>query len=512
MKTLLHTVLLLVSIALFSQKGTVDNAINEGQIMADRGNGFYKNPIFPGNYGDPTLVRVKDDYYVAFSRTNGIVIWHSKDLVNWKPVVRHRLPEGYNTVWAIDLQYFDGKFHIYMPIKDFPNKKEEAFGNFVIIAKNPEGPWSDPINLEIEAPGSDYSGIDPGFIQTPKGEKYLYLNHGWVVSLNNEGTKAVSKPQKVYDGWNYPNDWVVECKCLESPKLFYKDGYYFMVSAQGGTNGPSTAHMSIVARAKHPLGPWENSPHNPLTHTFSQEEAFWHQGHGTVFEGADGSWWTIFHGRNNNFVEMGRPCLLMPIEWTNDGWPIQKIGVKSDDLIPKIKGENTGHGLALSDNFDTETLGMQWYYDNAKKENFISGNGKLIMKASGESFRSASEIYNFAPNDSYEIIVKIQSASKKTLAGLRMGYEGIVTDGETVSIAEGPDWRLRQSVYKLKNKKAVWLKIKNSRKDVSMFYSEDGANWTKFDCSVRSHESYKYSLFSYGTGEAVFETFKYKGL
>jgi beta-xylosidase len=253
MKTLLHTMILLFSISLFAQKG--DNVKNEGQLLADKGNGFYKNPIFPGNYGDPTLVRVKDDYYVAFSRTNGVVIWHSKDLVNWKPVVRHRLPEGYNTVWAIDLQYFNGKFHIYMPIKDFPNKKEEAFGNFVIIADKPEGPWSDPINLEIEVPKDDYSGIDPGFIQTPEGEKYLYVNHGWAMRLNDEGTKAISKPKRVYDGWDYPKDWVVECKCLESPKLFYKEGYYYMVSAEGGTSGPSTAHMSIVARAKHPLGP-----------------------------------------------------------------------------------------------------------------------------------------------------------------------------------------------------------------------------------------------------------------
>jgi xylan 1,4-beta-xylosidase len=202
----------------------------------------------------------------------------------------------------------------------------------------------------------------------------------------------------------------------------------------------------------------------------------------------------------------------MPIEWTKDGWPIQKKGAKTDDLIPKIKGENVEHGLPLSDNFGAEALGIQWYYDNAKKGNFISGKGQLIIKASGENFRSASEMYNFAPNDSYEITVKIQATSKKTFAGIRMGYEGIVTDGETVFLAEGPDWRLRQSVYTLINKKSVWLKIKNNRKDLSMFYSEDGTNWTKFDCSLRSHDSYKYSLFSYGTGQAVFESFRYQGL
>lgn len=512
MKSVITIFLFFLTLSIFAQTSRTEKVQNEGQLIADKNNGYYKNPIFPGNYGDPTLVRVKEDYYVAFSRSNGIVIWHSKDLVNWKPVIRHRLPEEYNTVWAIDLQYFDGKFHVYMPIKEYPNKKEGAFGNFVIMAEKPEGPWSDPINLEIEVPEGDYSGIDPGFIQTPRGEKFLYLNHGWMVRLNNEGTKAISKPIRVYDGWDYPKDWVVECKCLESPKLFYRNGYYYMVSAEGGTSGPSTAHMSIVARAKHPLGPWENSPHNPLTHTYSQEEAFWHQGHGTVFEAADGSWWTIYHGRIKDFTEMGRPALLMPIEWTKDGWPIQKKEVKSDDLILKPKGENSGHGLALSDNFETNEPGIQWYYDNAKRANFKFANKQLQMKASGDSYKTASEIYNYAPNKSFEVIVKLSGASKKAISGLRLGNEGIATDGATVFFAEGPDWRLKQSIYTLKNKNAVWLKIKNSQKDISLFYSEDGTNWTKFDCSVRAHDSYKYSLFSYGTGDVQFETFRYQGL
>lgn len=512
MKSIITIFLLFIPLSFYAQNSRPERVQNEGQVLADKNNGYYKNPIFPGNYGDPSLVRVKDDYYVAFSRSNGIIIWHSKDLVNWKPLIRHRLPAGYNTIWAIDLKYFNNKFYVYMPIRDFPNKTAGAFGNFVITAEKPEGPWSDPINLEIEIPDGDYSGIDPGFIQTPEGEKYLYVNHGWAMQLNDEGTKAISKPTMVYDGWDYPKDWVVECKCLESPKLFYKDGFYYMVSAEGGTSGPSTAHMSIVARAKHPMGPWENSPYNPLTHTYNQEEAFWHQGHGTVFEAANGTWWTIFHGRVKNFTEMGRPTLLMPIEWTKDGWPIQKNGYNSNALIPKPKGENVGHGLPLSDNFENENPSIQWYYDNSKVSNFIFGNGQLEMKASGDSFKTASEIYNYAPNISFEVIVKVNGASKNTISGIRLGNEGIATDGEQVFLAEGPDWRVNQSIYSLKNKKGVWLKIKNMQKDLSLFYSEDGENWIKFDCSLRAHDSYKYSLFSYGKGEVIFKNFNYLGL
>ena len=97
----------------FSQ--TLDRATQvrkEKQPIADQGNGYYKNPILAGNFGDPSIITLGEDYYVAFSRSNGVMIWHSRDLVNWNPIHRHRLPEGYNTVWAIDLQYFNDQFHI----------------------------------------------------------------------------------------------------------------------------------------------------------------------------------------------------------------------------------------------------------------------------------------------------------------------------------------------------------------------------------------------------------------
>ena len=511
MKTIISIFLLLLSLSFFAQTSRAEKVLSEGQPIADQNNGYYKNPIFPGNYGDPSIVRVGEDYYMAFSRSNGIIIWHSKDLVNWQPKFRHRLPEGYDTVWAIDLQYFNDMFHIYMPIREFPGKGEdEPFGNFVIRSKNPEGPWSDPINLEIKTPTTDYySGIDPGFIQTPDGEKYLYVNHGWAMKLNDEGTKAVSDPKIVYKGWDYPKEWAVECHCLESPKLFYKDGFYYMVSAEGGTSGPSTAHMSVVARAKHPLGPWENSPHNPLTHTYSQDEAFWHQGHGTIFEDKDGNWWTVYHGRVKDFTEMGRPTLLMPIKWTEDGWPIEK-GFASNALIPKPKGDNVGHGLPYSDDFESTIPGNQWYFDNAKKDLLQFGGGKLTITAMGETYKEANQVSAYAPNKSYSITVRLEGVSKSNISGIKMGNNGIVYDGKNVFFMDAPDWRQKHSVYTV-NSKNIWLKIVNFRKDLSFFYSTDGVTWNKFADSIRSHDSYQYSLFAFGEGKTLFKNFEYQG-
>ena len=512
MKSPIIILAFLASLPLLGQSHRVKQFSGEGQYSADQGHGYYKNPIFPGNYGDPSIVRIEADYYMTFSRANGVMIWHSQDLVNWRPVIRHRLPEGYNTVWAIDLQYFDGKFHIYMPIREYPNKGNKPFGNFVIRSSSVTGPWSDPIDLEIPIPEGDYSGIDPGFIRTPSGDKYLYVNHGFAMKLDATGTKAVSVPEIVYNGWEFPHDWVVECKCLESPKLFRRGDYYYLISAQGGTSGPSTAHMSVVARARHPLGPWENSPYNPLTHTYSQDEAFWHQGHGTVFEGVDGQWWTVYHGRLRNYTEMGRPTLLMPVEWTADDWPVVNNTYPSWGLIPKPAGKDVGHGMPLSDNFEGQEPAWQWYFANEKANLLDFGKGRLQMTASGDDHREGTEVYNYAANKSYEIQVKVEQAGQDRVAGLRMGYDGIATDGRSVFFTEGPAWRTRRSIYPVDNTDGLWLKIKNYRKDLSFYYSIDGENWTKFSHSLRSHRSYRYSLVSAGSGAVDFKHFTYKGL
>lgn len=496
-----------------AQADRVTQVVQEGQSIPDQGSGYYKNPVFPGNYGDPSIVLVGEDYYIAFSRGNGVILWRSRDLVNWAPVVRHRLPEGFNSVWAVDLQYFNNQFHLYLPIREYPNKTQDTgFGNFVIRAKEAAGPWSDPIQIGIpDSAEGPLPGIDPGFVQTPEGKKYLYVSRGYVVELNDEGTRAVGAPVDAYDGWEYPSDWIVECFCLESPKLFRRGDYYYMVSAQGGTSGPSTAHMSVVARASHPLGPWENSPYNPLHKTWSREEAFWHQGHGTIFEDKHGDWWTVFHGRLRDFTEMGRPTLLMPVIWTEDGWPIQNNTYVSSSLIPLPKGENIGHGMPLSDDFASDQPGAQWYFATGQSKRLDFGRGALRMTASGDSARTSTNISAYAPNRSYEISVQVSGLSDEHIAGLLVGDEGIVSDGKNVFFNDAPNWRHAHSVYPV-NTDSLWLKIANRQKDISFYYSKDGKKWTQFADAIRSHNSYRYTLFAYGSGQVTFKLFRYQGL
>ena len=485
----------------------------EKQPIADQGNGYYLNPILAGDYGDPSIVLVGKTYTIAKSYGDGIVVWNSNDLVNWKPVLRQPFTNGISGVWAVDLQYFNGKYHLYIPVGSHPGKKPGSYTNMVMTAEKPEGPWSDPESLEIQAPeGIHFPAIDPGFVMTPEGKKYLYVSQGYVVELNDAGNKAVGIPQKVYDGWEYPAAWNVQCMCLESPKLFMKDGYYYLVSAEGGTSGPSTAHMTVVARSKSPVGPWENSPYNPLTHTWSPDEKWWQQGHGTIFKATDGSWWTIYHARLNNFEGLGRQVLLMPVEWTSDGWPVTKNGLQPHELIPMPSGENIGHGHVISDNFESNKPGFQWIVPEKNKTAIQFGNGKLTLQAKGTSRQDWNSLSVRAVNKSYEVIVEVLCPDSTAQAGIEVGNSGIETNGVKTYFSEGPEWRMRDVNELLKQKGRVFMKIKNSRKDISFFYSNDGKNWINFGKGLRLADGYSIALFAKGKGVVSFANFNYQGL
>jgi beta-xylosidase len=482
----------------------------ERQPIADQENGLYRNPVLAGNYGDPSVVKVGKDYYLAKSLGDGFIVWHSRDLVNWRPVTRHTF-DDLSGIWAVDLQYLNGRFHLFMPVGKWPGKTKEHYrANFVIHARQPEGPWSAPHRIDREfIPDDYYTGIDPGFLQTPEGKKFLYTDHGYVMPLSDE-LIATAQPKRVYDGWPYPKDWIVEGFCLESPKLFRRDGWYYLVSAQGGTSGPSTAHMAVVARSKSPTGPWENSPFNPLIRTYSASEKWWQQGHATLVEGPDGhSWWAIYHARLNGCTGIGRQTLLLPVAWTPDGWPVIKDHAIAGDPLPMPKGgENVGHGLPLSGDFVSDQLGIQWTGSPASLACLRCGAGSLVMEPAGAETVAISL---GAPNPGFEAVVQVECSADVT-AGLCFGNgEGLKTNGRIVSYNKGEKWRTRDTDVPVKNGRRVWLKIRNHHQDLSLYSSDDGVEWTTFQNGARADE-YTVQLFARGNGCAVFRHFTYLGL
>ena len=266
----------------------------------------YPKVILPGDYPDPSIMRDGKDYYMThspFYYAPGFLIWHSQDLMNWEPLCRV-MPQYEGSAMAPDLLKYKDTYYIYYPA---------AGTNWVMWAKNIRGPWSRPVDLKV-------GGIDPGHVVDKEGNRYLYLDKGEMIRLTEDGLATVGEKKKVYDGWKYPDHWDTECMCLESPKLNEHNGYYYLTSAQGGTAGPATSHMVVSARSKSVTGPWENSPYNPIVHTYSVTDSWWSKGHGTLIDDVNGNWWIVYHAYANGYHTLGRSTLIEPVEWTEDGW------------------------------------------------------------------------------------------------------------------------------------------------------------------------------------------------
>lgn len=470
-----------------------------GMVYADR----YPKVVLKGDYPDPTIIREGEDYYMThspFYYSPGFLIWHSRDLEHWEPVC-WAVTEWKGSAMAPDLVKYKGRYYIYYPA---------AGTNWVIWADQIQGPWSEPTDLKV-------GGIDPGHVVDEDGNRYLYLSDGKVVALAEDGLSVTGEVKKVYDGWPIPRNWQTEGVYLESPKLFFHEGYYYLVSAEGGTAGPATSHMVIMARSKNVLGPWENSPYNPLVHTYSVKDNWWSKGHGTLIDDADGRWWVVYHAYANGYHTLGRQTLVEPVEWTSDGW-CRTIPERE----PVKAGEYTAQGLELSDDFSEKELGLQWMFwkEYAPKTVTIKDN-TLWMKAKGKSPADGRLLMVTAEDRNYETEVDVQ-VTRGNKAGLLLYYNekafaGLLSDGKTFEIYRHAGQMTEKPNTIGRN---FTVRIKNQGNCVSIWVSKDRHSWDllaeNIDVSDMNHNTYKgfyalrVALASVGSGKAGFSRFSYK--
>ena len=304
----------------------------EGQRRADLGDGTYLNPVFAGDHPDPAILRDGDDYYVTFSSfesTPGLIIWHSRDLLNWQPL-GSALPTPIGNVFAVDMCKVGDRYFIYIPIIPTAVSPDPTAPVliYVIHAENMAGPWSEPVSLGIEG------HIDPGHVIGEDGNRYLFLSGVSRVRLTADGLATNGPVEHVYDGWRYPDEWVTEAYALEGPKLTRRGEWFYLTTAVGGTSGPPTGHMVTVARSRSVNGPWEDCPRNPIIRTWDADEPWWSKGHATLFEGPNGQWWSIYHGYENGFATLGRKRCWNPLSGTTTGGPEQPEEI-SRPLCPR---------------------------------------------------------------------------------------------------------------------------------------------------------------------------------
>lgn len=458
--------------------------------------------IFPGDYPDPSILRDGKDYYMthsSFSYSPGFLIWHSQDLVNWEPVSRAN-----GAGMAPDLVKYGDKYYIYYPWGPT---------NYVVWSKSMKGPWSKPVNLNVK-------GIDPGHIVDKDGNRYLHLSEGTVVRLAKDGLSVIGEPVTVYKGWEYPEDWNVECFCLESPKLIYKDGFYYLTSAEGGTAGPATSHMVVSARSRSVTGPFENSPYNPVVHTYSTSDEWWSKGHGTIFDDADGNWWIIYHAYLKDMHTLGRSTLIEPIEWTADGW----FRTAPASKLPEARPFN-GKGISdISDDFNGTEVNLRWttWGGGTPKQCTTLKSGNLYLKPKGNTPENGRVLLTIPTDAHYETQVEL-NVGKENNGGLLLIYKPKVFAGVSCNEREITVYSYFDKYRTIPNKygKNIFLKIENNHNLCTFWISGKDKKWQKLadnvDVKTMNHNYYngfrslRIGLYASGKGNVRFNDFKYGG-
>ncbi|WP_281084732.1 glycoside hydrolase family 43 protein [Segatella bryantii] len=342
----------------------------------------FRNPIIPGFHPDPSICRVGSDFYLVNSSFNyfpGVPIFHSKDLIHWQQIgnVLNResqLPlQGANSwtgIYAPTLRYYEGVY--YMITTNIGHG-----GNFLVTAKNPQGPWSEPVWLEQQ-------GIDPS----------LYFEHGKCYMVSNPDNtimlceidvktgKQLTPSRAIWhgDGGRYP----------EGPHIYKKDGYYYLLISEGGTE---LAHHLTIARSKNIAGPYESNPANPiLTNCNMKGQLMQIQGtgHGDFVQAPDGSWWITFLAYRNmggSYHHLGRETCIAPVKWDEGQWPIvynlQPIDtLMQASLLPAVEWTKSTGKIV----FSSGQLGPQWVYlQNPVWDNYQFVSGKLRLKGGWSS-------------------------------------------------------------------------------------------------------------------------------
>ena len=481
----------------------------------------FVNPVLGGDRPDPAVIKVGDEYwmtYSSFESAPGLLLYRSPDLVNWT-YAGSALAEPLGSTFAVDIAEVDGRFFIYIPFIPAPWSALDAPAIFVIHADSMEGPWSDPIDLGIRW------AIDPGHVVGGDGKRYLFVNGIRRIALTDDGLATVGALEQVYDGWRYPDEWITEAYALEGPKLFRHGEWFYLVSAVGGTGGPPTGHMVIVARSRSVHGPWENSPHNPVARTEDASEKWWSRGHATILSTGEGSWWMVSHGYENGYRTLGRQILLEPIAWTEDGWPVAALDDIGGELDAPAEASVPSPSRGFDDDFADLRLGERWTFHapSPGEAARLTLDDGLVLAGKGTGPGDTSPLALVVGDHSYEVEVDVEIDEAE--GGLLLFFNdrlfcGMGIDGERMrSYSGGHVTHWREPAPEARR---LQLRIRNDQHIVTGWYREPGGEWVRHAIRYETSGyhantmgdllSLRPALYAAGAGTVRFRDFRYRPL
>jgi xylan 1,4-beta-xylosidase len=299
-----------------------------------------RNPILTGFNPDPSIVRVGDDYYIATSTFEwfpGVQIHHSRDLVHWRLLTRPlRRPSQLNMlgdpdscgIWAPCLTHADGLFWlIYTDVKRYgrttvggaSGASLRDFHNYLATTSSIEADWSDPIDLNS-------SGFDPSLFHDDDGRKYL-LNMLWdhrpgynrfagivLQEYSVKERKLVGERTNIFNG--------TPLGFTEAPHLYKRNGWYYLLTAEGGTGW---GHAVAMARSRKLTGPYELHPDSHiLSARHRPDSELQRAGHADLVETQNGDTYMVYLCgrplRNRGRCTLGRETAIQKMTWGADDW------------------------------------------------------------------------------------------------------------------------------------------------------------------------------------------------
>ena len=508
------------------------------------------NPILRGFNPDPSIVRVGDDYYIATSTFEwypGVQIHHSRDLVNWRLLTRPlRRASQLNMlgdpdscgIWAPCLSYADGLFHlIYTDVKRYGRTSQPSasgaslrdFHNYLVTSPTIEGEWSDPIYMNS-------SGFDPSLFHDEDGRKY-FVNMLWdhrpgqnrfagivLQEYSPQERKLVGTRELIFEG--------TAIGFTEAPHLYKRNGYYYLITAEGGTGW---GHAVTMARSRSLRGPYELHPDTYiLTSRHRPDVELQRAGHADLVDTQSGETYIVYLCgrplRNRGRCTLGRETAIQPMVWSADGWlrttngeglaessvPAPTFGVRRGS-DPGAVGSDPGLPPKTHDRDDFEQatlpIAFQWLRSPWPDELFSltarPGHLRLYGRETiGSQFRqalvarrqqalcySAATVMEFEPEHFQQMagLVCYYNSAKfhylyvshdakigKHLRVMTCSPDGVQSDAFTPPIA-------------IPSGKPIHLRVEVDYERLNFAYRVDGSDWQwlpqQFDASILSDEA-----------------------
>jgi xylan 1,4-beta-xylosidase len=333
--------------------------------------GSIRNPILSGFHPDPSILRVGDDYYLATSTFEwypGVRVHHSRDLVHWRAlggiITDRRLLDlrgcgDSNGVWAPDLTYHDGLFYlVYSDVASFASGYWDP-QNFLSTAPSIHGPWSDPVPLHSH-------GFDASLFHDAAGTTWLMaMSADWrpgrdrfrgieIQRYDRANQKLAGNAQLIFTG--------TDAGLTEGPHLYQRDGWYYLITAEGGT---SWEHQVTVARSRNLRGPYEPDPDGPLLTSVGRPDLRLQKaGHGSLVQTQTGGWYLAHlvarpYTPLGNCV-LGRETAIQQVDWPTGDWPSIPGGIPADEVAGPGLPAHPWPDEPATDHFDAPELGTAW--------------------------------------------------------------------------------------------------------------------------------------------------------